>query len=79
MANYSLASCEKLIETYVNTYGGQATILVEGVLGLGKVLLHSAKGKKTAIIQEYFICSWMSGHSVRQYNKCPKKYEKYTQ
>lgn len=75
MKNYSLSSCEKLINSYVNEYGGQVTIIEEGVLGLGKVILHDAPGMKSYVITEYFITSWTSGHKVRGYNKLPKKYE----
>lgn len=77
MANYTLKSCEELIDTYVNEYGGDMFIIREGVLGLGTILLKDAKGKKTIIINEYFINSWMSGHSIRKYNTTPKKYLKY--
>lgn len=76
MKNYTLSSCEKLIDSYVNEYGGEATELREGVLGLGTILLHGAPGMKSYVITEYFINSWMSGHKVRGYNKLPKKYER---
>jgi hypothetical protein len=76
MKNYSLSSCQDLINTYVNEFKGEVTELREGVLGLGTILLHSAKGKKTIIINEYFINSWTSGHTIRMYNKIPKKYER---
>jgi hypothetical protein len=75
-SNYSLAYCEELIDRYVNTYGGECTTIVEGCLGLGTVLLHWAEGKKTILIKEYYINAWNSGHSVRCYNKMPKKYER---
>jgi hypothetical protein len=75
MKNYSLSSCQSLIDRYVNEYNGQATIIEEGVLGLGKVILHDAPGMKSYVITEYFITSWTSGHKVRGYNKLPKKYE----
>ena len=76
MKNYSLSSCQELINTYVNEYGGDVTELREGVLGLGTILLHGAKGKKTIIINEYYINAWQSGHTIRMYNKIPKKYER---
>ena len=75
MKNYSLKSCQSLIDKYVNDYKGEATILSEGVLGLGTILLHNAPGMKSYVITEYFITSWTSGHKVRAYNKLPKKYE----
>ena len=78
ITNHSLKSCEKLIDRYVNEHDGSLTTIEEGVLGLGTMLLHSAEGKKTILIKEFFISSWTSGHSVRMYNKVPKKYQKYT-
>lgn len=71
---YDLRSCEELIEKYVNTYGGECKIIEEGCLGLGKILLHSAEGKKSIIITEIFVNSWTSTHTIRMYNKLPKKY-----
>jgi len=76
MKNYTIESCENLIETYINEYGGELIQINEGILGLGTILLKNAKGKKTIIIKEYFINSWLSGHSIIKYNKIPKKYLK---
>jgi len=75
MKNYSLKSCEKLIDNYVNVACGQCTVIEEGVLGLGKVLLHGVDGIKSYVITEYYINAWTSGHKVRKYNTLPKKYE----
>lgn len=76
MRNFSLKSCEDLISTYVNEFGGEAFVVEEGVLGLGMVVLTNAIGKKSVLIKEYFINSWVSGHDVKKYNKLPKKYQK---
>ena len=76
MVNYSLKYCEELIERYINEYGGDIYTIDEGVLGLGTIILYGASGKKSVLITEYFINSWVSGHSIRKYNKLPKKYEK---
>jgi hypothetical protein len=70
--NYSLATCENLIQKY-QEINGEITILKDGCLGLGLVICE-AQGKKTAIIEEYFINSWVSGHSITMYNKTPKKF-----
>jgi hypothetical protein len=35
----------------------------------------SANGYKYAIIKEVFVNSWVSTHSIRFYNKLPKKFE----
>ena len=76
MNNYSLKQCEELIDKYVNEFQGECTVLEEGCLGLGKIILHNAEGKKSILITEYFINHWTSGHSIRMYNKLPKKYLK---
>lgn len=73
---YDLKSCDNLIDRYVNEYGGEVTTLEEGVLGYGTLILHNAKGKKTIVIKEVYINAWSSGHSIRMYNKMPKKFEK---
>ena len=75
MKIYSLSSCETLIDTYVSKYGGVASVLDEGCLGLGTVLLHSAAGYKTVVIKEVYLNEWSSGHTVSKYNKVPKKYQ----
>jgi len=73
-ANYSLSVCEDLIQKYVNKYGGECTELEEGILGLGTILLHGGQGRKTIVIQEYYINCWTSGHHITMYNKMPQKY-----
>lgn len=77
MKNYSLASCEKLINWYL-AKGGQLTQIEEGCLGLGHIVLHGASGLKTIIIKEFFINEWNSGHNVRMYKSMPKKYHRLT-
>jgi hypothetical protein len=74
MKNYTLKSCENLIEKYMN-FGGYIEQIEEGSLGLGFLILYGAPGKKSIIIQEYFINPWQSGHNVTMYNKLPKKYQ----
>ena len=74
---YTLAACELLIDKYVNEFKGESTTIREGVLGLGTVLLHSAKGKKYILITEIYLNAWSSGHTIRMYNKIPKKYEMF--
>lgn len=74
MRNFSLKSCEDLIDKYVNEYKGEAFVLEDGVLGLGTIVLTNATGKKSVLIKEYFINSWTSGHDVKLYNELPKKY-----
>jgi hypothetical protein len=76
MTTYTLETCENYINKYVNEYGGDSTTLEEGSLGLGTVLLHGAEGKKISVIKEVYLNAWSSGHTIRQYNNMPKKYEK---
>lgn len=72
---YSLSDCQDLIDKYVHELNGTATTIEEGCLGLGTIVLHDAPKKKTIIIREVFLNSWSSGHTIRMYNKTPKKYE----
>lgn len=75
MKNYSLSACESLIDRYVNDFKGNCLIINEGCLGLGTVLLYGANGKKAILINEIYLNEWSSGHTIRKYNKLPKKYE----
>ena len=77
MKIFTLADCEKLIETYVNDFGGQLTQIEDGVLGLGELVLHDAPGKMTIVIKEVYLNEWSSGHTIRKYNETPKKYLKH--
>ena len=72
MKHYTLQACENLIQKYADIEG-EIIQLEEGCLGLGKILL-IADGKKTSIIQEVFLNEWSSDHTIRMYNKTPKKY-----
>ena len=76
MKMYTLEVCENLISKYINDYHGEVTTLSEGVLGLGLVILHNANGKKITVIRERYLNANSSGHTIRQYNKMPEKYNK---
>ena len=76
MTYYTLQSCEELIDKYTNEYGGYAETVREGILGLGTVVLHRASGKKSIIINEVYLNANSSSHTIRKYNKLPKKYKK---
>lgn len=75
MTTYRLQDCEDLIDRYVNEMNGTATTIEDGCLGLGTVVLHDAPKKKTIIIREVALNEWSSGHTIRMYNKTPKKYQ----
>ena len=72
---YTLKACEQAIDTYINKYKGFLYQIEEGTLGLGKLVLYGAEGKKSIIIEEVFETHWTSTHKIRMYNKLPKKYK----
>jgi hypothetical protein len=76
MSHYTLQACENYIDKYVNEYGGECTIIEDGVLGLGTLVLHSAKGRKAVVIKEVYKTAWSSSHIVRMYKTLPNKYQK---
>lgn len=69
---YTLSACEDVMNKYIEM-GGEVLTLEEGVLGLGLVVCFG-EGLKTCIITERYINEWSSGHTIRFYNKMPKKY-----
>lgn len=77
MTVYSCSAVSTLIDTYYNK-GGECVQIEEGVLGYGKLILFG-DGLKTTIIEEKPYNEWNSGHTIRMYNKCPKKYQNYIQ
>lgn len=72
---YHCTSIKNLIERYVKS-GGEYIQLEEGVLGYGLGVLIAPKELKlkSFVIKEIYINPWESGHTVRAYNKLPKKY-----
>lgn len=76
MCLYSCEDIDQLLDRYTEA-GGEILQMREGVLGHGDLLLHNATGKlKTIIIREVVLNEWSSAHTVRKYDKCPKKYQK---
>lgn len=75
-ALYTTTVVQNCINRFSEYEDPQIVQIEEGCLGMGDWIL-KAKGKKTVVIKEVFINEWSSGHSVRIYNKTPKKYEKY--
>ena len=73
MNTYSLKFIEDLINQYINK-GGEIAEVEEGCLGYGTTICYG-EGLKSTVIQEHFQNSWSSSHTVRMYNKLPKKYE----
>lgn len=73
---YSYQQVDSLIERYTNK-GGEALQTSEGVLGSDDWLLYDFGGKlKFIVIREIYLNSWSSAHTVRKYNRIPKKYQK---
>jgi hypothetical protein len=75
--NFTLSQVVSLIAQYIER-DGELHQIEEGCLGYG-FLICTAENSKTAIIQEYFINEWSSGHKVTMYNKIPKKYAQIIQ
>jgi len=73
MRTYNLESLDKLTNLYLSK-GGQVIELIEGVLGYGTTVCFG-DNLKFCVIQERFETSWSSTHTIRLYNKIPKKYE----
>lgn len=71
---YGLQACESLINRYIQN-GGNVVTIEEGTLGLGLIVCYG-NGLKTAIIREVYLKEWTSTHSVKFYNKMPKRYAK---
>ena len=71
---YTYQQIDKLIERYSNIENSETIQISEGVLGSGNWIL-TAPGKKTAIINEVYVNAWQSTHTVKIYNKTPKKYQ----
>ena len=70
---YTLSACQDVINRYIEK-GGEVITLEEGCLGLGVVACYG-EGLKFTIIKEVYLNEWSSGHTIRMYNKIPKKYE----
>ena len=72
---YNYQQIDKLINRYLELENNEVLQTREGILGSGDWIC-TAPGKKTAIINEVFVNSWQSTHTVKMYNKIPKKYAK---
>jgi hypothetical protein len=71
---YNFQQIDKLIQRYSELENSITFQICEGVLGSGNWIL-TAPGKKTAIINEVYVNAWQSTHTVKMYNKTPKKYQ----
>lgn len=73
MKIYTNKTVQDVIDNYIKK-GGEIIEVVEGCLGYGTTICIGS-GLKSTIIQEVFLNEWSSGHTIRMYNKLPKKYE----
>lgn len=74
MTYYDCGQVQNLIDRYTKE-GGQTFQMREGSLGYGDLMLYDESGNlKTFIIHEVFQSCWSSVHTIRGYNKMPKKY-----
>lgn len=74
LKHYTSTAVQKLINRYVKK-GGEVWTLEEGSLGYGLTML-IGDGLKTVIIKEVPENAYNSLHTIRRYNKTPKKYLK---
>ena len=70
---YTYQQIDKLINKCSQFENSEILQTREGILGSGDWIC-TAPNKKTAIIKEVFVNSWISTHTVKFYNKIPKKY-----
>lgn len=70
---YTLEAVEQVIDKWIAA-GGEITTVKEGCLGWGLTICHG-DGLKTAVITEVYLNEWSSAHTIRIYNKMPKKYK----
>lgn len=74
MTYYDCGQVQNLIDRYTKE-GGQTFQMREGSLGYGDLMLYDESGNlRTFIIHEVFQSCWSSVHTIRGYNKMPKKY-----
>ena len=70
---YNYKEIDKFIERYSSFENSTVIQIREGILGSGDWIC-TAPNKKTAIIKEIFLNEWNSTHTLKLYNKTPKKY-----
>ena len=74
MKNYSCSQVDNLISRYIDA-GGNAIQTNDGVLGCGNwILFDFSNNLKCFVITEIYLNEWSSTHTIKSYNKIPKKY-----
>lgn len=74
MTLYSNEAVQKVLSQY-SELNGEIETIQEGSLGYGLLVCYGS-GLKTCIIREIYLNEWSSSHTIRFYNKMPKKYQK---
>ena len=69
---YTSSAVQELANKYAEV-GGEVFEIEEGVLGWGLTVM-MAEGYKTAVVKEVPLSAWSSAHTVRMYNRTPRKY-----
>ena len=76
MTYYDCGQVQKLIDEYTEK-GGKTLQIREGSLGYGDLLLYDENDNlRTFVVREVFQSCWSSVHTIRGYNKIPKKYKR---
>lgn len=73
MNHYTLATCENLMQQYIEA-DGFCEEVEEGTLGLGLVICYG-DGLKYAVIHEVYETTWTSTHTIQFYDELPTKYQ----
>lgn len=74
MKLYTSGAVQQLADYYVEN-GGEVFEVEEGTLGWGLTLM-VRDGWKSAVVRETYVNEWSSAHTVRMYERLPKKYQK---
>lgn len=75
MKLYTSGAIQQLADYYMEN-GGEVFEVEEGALGWGLTLM-VRDGWKSAVVRETYINEWSSAHTVRMYERLPKKYQKF--
>ena len=72
MKHYTIKAIEGIVKKY-RKRGGKAVKIKEGSLGFGEMVLFD-RVYKTIVIKEVYLNGWSSSHTIRFYEKTPRKY-----
>lgn len=75
MKLYTSGAVQQLADYYMEN-GGEVYEVEEGTLGWGLTLM-VRDGWKSAVVRETYVNEWSSAHTVRMYERLPRKYQKF--